>query len=114
MLTLTGGAALLCIISNHFVVFRLFMHIGYYVRHYQEESPDNSSVENSSDESDSSSDKEMDEDRNIELTTLSPAGTTTPAQADFSPIPIGDTPWSWEQPEPPLNDIQTKTYYTTC
>ena len=52
----------------------------------------------------------MVEDRSIELTTLSPAG-TTPAQADFFPIPIGDTPWIWE-PEPPLNAIQTMTDYT--
>ena len=53
----------------------------------QEESADNRSVEISSDESDSSSDKEMVEDRNIELTTLSPAG-TTPARADFSPFQL--------------------------
>ena len=33
MLTLAGGAALLCIISNHFV-FRLFMRIGF-VCHYR-------------------------------------------------------------------------------
>ena len=52
----------------------------------------------------------MVEDRSIELTTLSPAG-TTPARAEFFPIPIGDTPWSWEQ-EPTLNDIQTMTEYT--
>ena len=77
----------------------------------EKESSDNtSSVEISSDESDSGLDKEMVEDRNIELTTLSPAGTTA-TWADFFPIPIGDTPQSWK-PEPPLNAIQTMIAYT--
>ena len=54
----------------------------------QEESADNRSVEISSDESDSGSDKEMvEKEKSIELTTLSPAG-TTPARADFSPFQL--------------------------
>ena len=76
----------------------------------EEDSSDNRSVEISSNESDSGPDKEMVEDRSIELMIFSPAG-TTPAQADFPPIPIGDTPWIWE-PEPPLNAIQTMADYT--
>ena len=71
----------------------------------EEESSDNDSVENSSEENDSISEKEVDEDRNIEITTLLPAGATPAWRADFPPIPIGDTPWIWE-PEPPLNAIQ--------
>ena len=70
----------------------------------EEDSSDNRSVEISSNESDSGPDKEMVEDRSIELMIFSPAG-TTPAQADFPPIPIGDTKRSWE-PEPPSNAIQ--------